>query len=64
MHDHTLPTRRDGVAVRPLKGTRLTRPVSAITVAGRHSPAAVAMLEALGGPGSATPEGQRISISP
>jgi DNA-binding transcriptional LysR family regulator len=47
MHDLTLPTRRDGVAIRPLAGPRLARPVSAVTTAERRSPAAAAMLAIL-----------------
>ena len=47
MHDLTLPTRRHNVAVRPLTGPRLARPVSAVTVAGRRSPPAAAMLAVL-----------------
>jgi DNA-binding transcriptional LysR family regulator len=47
MHDLTLPTRRHNVAVRPLTGPRLARPVSAVSVAGRRSPSAVAMLAVL-----------------
>jgi DNA-binding transcriptional LysR family regulator len=50
MHDLTLPTRRDGVAVRPLTGPRLARPVSAVTMADRQSPAAAAMVAALAAP--------------
>jgi DNA-binding transcriptional LysR family regulator len=47
MHDLTLPTRRHNIAVRPLSGPRLARPVSAVTVAGRRSPPAAAMLAVL-----------------
>jgi DNA-binding transcriptional LysR family regulator len=47
MHDLTLPTRRHNIAVRPLSGPRLARPVSAVTVAGRRSPSAAAMLAVL-----------------
>jgi DNA-binding transcriptional LysR family regulator len=47
MHDLTLPTRRHNVTVRPLAGPRLTRPVSAVAVAGRRSPPAEAMLAVL-----------------
>lgn len=49
MHDLTMPTRRRSVAVRPLSGPRLTRTVTAMTVAGRRSPAAGAMVEILAG---------------
>jgi DNA-binding transcriptional LysR family regulator len=49
MHDLTMPTRRHDLAVRPLRGPRLTRSVSAVTVAGRRSPAATAMLDVLTG---------------
>jgi DNA-binding transcriptional LysR family regulator len=49
MHDLTMPTRRRDLAVRPLSGPRLTRTVSAVTVAGRRHPAAAAMLEVLTG---------------
>jgi len=47
MHDLTMPTRRQSIAVRPLTGARLARPVAAVTVVGRRSPAADAMLEIL-----------------
>jgi DNA-binding transcriptional LysR family regulator len=47
MHDLTLPVLRRSVAVRPLAGRPLTRRVSALTAAGRRSPAAAAMLEVL-----------------
>ena len=50
MHDLTMPTRRQSVAVRPIKGPRLARPVAAVTAAGRSSPPAAAMLEVLAGP--------------
>jgi DNA-binding transcriptional LysR family regulator len=50
MHDLAMATRRRSVAVRPLTGPRLARPVSAVTVAGRRSPPAAAMLEVLAGP--------------
>jgi DNA-binding transcriptional LysR family regulator len=50
MHDLTLPTRRDGVVVRPLSGPRLARPVSAVTAADRRSPPAAAMVEVLAAP--------------
>jgi hypothetical protein len=43
----TRPTRRQSIAVRPLSGPRLTRPVHAVTVAGRRSPPAAAMLGVL-----------------
>lgn len=49
MHDLTLPTRRQSITVRPITGPRLARPVNAVTVAGRRSPPAVAMLEVLAG---------------
>jgi DNA-binding transcriptional LysR family regulator len=55
MHDLTLPTRRDGVAVRPLSGPRLARPVSAITTADRRSPPAAAMVELLAARGARAP---------
>jgi hypothetical protein len=47
MHDLTLPARRDGVAVRPLTGPRLARPVSAVTAIDRRSPPAAAMVTIL-----------------
>jgi hypothetical protein len=47
MHDLTMPTRRQAIAVRPIEGPRLTRPVNAVTAAGRRSPAATAMLDML-----------------
>ena len=47
MHDLTLPTHRDGVAIRPLTGPRLARPVSAVTAIDRRSPPATAMLAIL-----------------
>jgi DNA-binding transcriptional LysR family regulator len=47
MHDLTMPTRRGSIAVRPLEGPRLTRRVTAVTVAGRRSPPAAAMLALL-----------------
>ena len=47
MHDLTLPTRRSGVAIRPLTGARLARPVSAVTTTDRRSPSATAMLAIL-----------------
>ncbi len=47
MHDLTMPTRRQSIAVRPISGPRLTRPVHAVTVAGRRSPPAAAMLDVL-----------------
>ncbi len=47
MHDLTLPTRRHDIAVRPLAGPRLTRPISAVVVTGRRPPAADAMLAVL-----------------
>jgi DNA-binding transcriptional LysR family regulator len=47
MHDLTLPVRRHDIAVRPLTGPRLARPVSAVAAAGRRSPAAAAMLAVL-----------------
>jgi DNA-binding transcriptional LysR family regulator len=50
MHDLTMATRRRSIAVRPITGPRLVRPVSAVTVAGRRSPPAAAMLEVLAGP--------------
>jgi DNA-binding transcriptional LysR family regulator len=50
MHDLTMPTRRPGIAVRPLTGPRLTRPVHAVTAAGRRFPPAAAMLGVLAGP--------------
>lgn len=50
MHDLTMPTRRQAIAVRPITGPRLARPVHAITAAGRRSPPAAAMLEVLAGP--------------
>ena len=43
MHDLTMPTRRDGVTVRPLTGPRLARPVDAVRTADRQSPPAAAM---------------------
>ena len=49
MHDLTMPTRRQSVAVRPIRGARLARPVSAVTAAGRRSPSAAAMLDVLAG---------------
>jgi DNA-binding transcriptional LysR family regulator len=49
MHDLTMPTRRQSIVVRPITGPRLARPVTAVTVAGRRSPPAAAMLEVLGG---------------
>lgn len=50
MQDLTLPTRRSGVAVRPLTGPRLARPVSAVTTTDRRSPPATAMLAILAAP--------------
>ena len=50
MHDLTMPTRRQSIAVRPIEGPRLARPVTAVTVAGRRSPPAAAMVEMLAGP--------------
>ena len=50
MHDLTMPTRRHSIAVRPLTGPRLTRPVHAVTAAGRRSPPAAVMLDILAGP--------------
>ena len=50
MHDLTMPTRRRSIAVRPITGRRLARPVNAVTAAGRHSPPAAAMLGVLAGP--------------
>jgi DNA-binding transcriptional LysR family regulator len=47
MHDLTLPTLRRSVVVRPLEGPRLTRRVTALTVPGRSTPAAAAMLDVL-----------------
>lgn len=47
MHDLTMPTRRRSIAVRPLAGSHLVRPVFALTVAGRRMPAATAMLDVL-----------------
>jgi DNA-binding transcriptional LysR family regulator len=47
MHDLTMPTRRRSIAVRPISGPRLTRPVHAVTAAGRRSPPATAMLDVL-----------------
>lgn len=49
MHDLTMPTRRQSIAVRPITGPRLARPVNAVTAAGRGSPPAAAMLEVLAG---------------
>ena len=49
MHDLTMPVRRQSIAVVPLAGPRLARPVEAVTVAGRRSPPAAAMLEVLAG---------------
>jgi DNA-binding transcriptional LysR family regulator len=49
MHDLTLPVLRRSVAVKPLTGQSLTRRVTAVTAAGRRSPAAAAMLEVLAG---------------
>jgi DNA-binding transcriptional LysR family regulator len=49
MHDLTMPTRRQSIAVRPIKGPRLARPVAAVTATGRRSPPATAMLEVLAG---------------
>ena len=50
MHDLTMPTRRLSIAVRPIAGPRLARPVNAVTAIGRRSPPATAMLEVLAGP--------------
>jgi DNA-binding transcriptional LysR family regulator len=50
MHDLTMPTRRHAIAVRPITGPRLTRPVHAVTAVGRRSPPAAAMLEVLAQP--------------
>jgi DNA-binding transcriptional LysR family regulator len=47
MHDLTMPVRRQNIAVRPLRGPRLARPVAAVTAANRRSPPAAAMLEIL-----------------
>ena len=49
MHDLTMPVRRQSIAVVPLAGPRLARPVNAVTVSGRRSPPAAAMLEVLAG---------------
>jgi DNA-binding transcriptional LysR family regulator len=49
MHDLTMPVRRQNIAVRPLRGPRLARPVAAVTAANRRSPPAAAMLEILAG---------------
>ena len=50
MHDLTMPTRRESIVVRPITGPRLTRPVHAVTAAGRRTPGATAMLEILARP--------------
>ena len=47
MHDLTIPVRRQNVTVRPLRGPRLARPVTALTAVNRRSPPAAAMLEVL-----------------
>jgi DNA-binding transcriptional LysR family regulator len=49
MHDLTMPVRRQNIAVRPLRGPRLVRPVAAVTATNRRSPPAAAMLEILAG---------------
>lgn len=49
MHDLTMPVRRQNIAVRPLRGPRLARPVAAFTAANRRSPPAASMLEVLVG---------------
>lgn len=49
MHDLTMPVRRQNIAVRPLRGSRLARPVTAFTAANRRSPPAASMLEVLVG---------------
>ena len=62
MHDLTLPTRREGVVIRPLTGPRLARPVSAVVASDRRSPPATAMmaiLAALAGGGGAPPPAGR-----
>jgi hypothetical protein len=40
MHDLTMPTLRPSVVARPLAGRSLARRVTAVTAAGRRSPAA------------------------
>ncbi len=50
MHDLTLPSRREGVAIRPLTGPRLARPIAAVTSAHRRSPPAAAMVALLAAP--------------
>jgi DNA-binding transcriptional LysR family regulator len=49
MHDLTMPTRRQSIAVRRITGPRLARSVAAVTASGRRSPPAAAMLEVLAG---------------
>ncbi len=46
-HDLTMPVRRQNIAVRPITGPRLTRKVAAVTLPGRRTPPAVAMLAIL-----------------
>lgn len=49
MHDLTMPVRRQNLTVRPLRGPRLARPVTAVTAANRRSPPVASMLEILTG---------------